>query len=354
MAATSSQSIATSPTRIAGGTPHLQLQPTITGGQERTHLFHRRVLVGVLVPSAAPVGAAHAVLNMPGPAVLAQVQVPAGQPSPSRVPPVFPLLHYLIRTYVLPPRQPARRDCLRTSRAVSMGQARTSTGRPDSTTNDTSVRTGAVLTAIVSTTRTSVRHSRRSTSQRRYPRLSPSKKRTCGFRNGFAALIGPSNRTGKSELIEVPTNSTATGGEAGSSKLTLRSENQVEWMSPASTTGFATRRSASSRNRRSRCGWYPSHWSRLTIVRGKPPVGFGNRVRLIMTCWAMTFHRAGELVSPSASHCSCALPVRVPATLARPVPSGPRSLEKPPGWSVRYCRVSSTLKRASRPKSKRR
>jgi hypothetical protein len=37
--------------------------------------------------------------------------------------------------------------------------------------------------------------------------------------NGFAALIGASKKTGKSELMEVATNSTATDGESGRSKF---------------------------------------------------------------------------------------------------------------------------------------
>nr|BFE57741.1 hypothetical protein GCM10020063_022670 [Dactylosporangium thailandense] len=77
-------------------------------------------------------------------------------------------------------------------------------------------------------------------------------------------------------------------------------------------------------------------------------------MRLIITCWAMTFHRAGEWFRPSASQRSWSSPVRVPVALAVPAWGRPKSPGKPPGWSVRYWRVSRTLKRASRPKSKRR
>ena len=46
------------------------------------------------------------------------------------------------------------------------------------------------------------------------------------------------------EVTDVPTNSVATVGDAGSRKSVLRSVTQKEWMSPPITTGFEGRRVA--------------------------------------------------------------------------------------------------------------
>ena len=55
-------------------------------------------------------------------------------------------------------------------------------------------------------------------------------------------------------MIEVDTNSVATTGDAGSSKSALRSFTQVEWMSPASTMGFAAPLARTAESSRVRCG----------------------------------------------------------------------------------------------------
>ena len=92
--------------------------------------------------------------------------------------------------------------------------------------------------------------------------------------------------------IDVPTNSVATTGVSALRSSTRRSLTQLEWMSPVSTTGLGTRRSA--RN------WTSSH----PLVRRSPATGPSSTGRLarrrrrstmpIITCCASTFQVAGR------------------------------------------------------------
>src|SRR3954470_21385426 len=89
----------------------VQLPPVRAVGQQPPYALGRRILVAVLEPATAALGAPAPGLDHPAAAVLVEEDVTPGQPAPCAVPPVLSSFHRGIRTHVRRSIQPTSGRC---------------------------------------------------------------------------------------------------------------------------------------------------------------------------------------------------------------------------------------------------